>query len=210
MKNTIILLIGLLYFQFTNITYAQTIDFFTDIRDGKIYKTTEIGEQIWMAENLVYESDKGRKVYEDSSENVNKYGYLYNWESAKKVCPPGYHLPSDEEWEELAVYIDSIKGPFKKEDDDWNEIGKLLKAKSGWGYKDKGTDNFGFAALPGGGSNFSDPAKGMGSSGEWWSSTEYGKTRALTRKLSNASESFVRWSGGYKVYSYSVRCVKDN
>lgn len=74
---------------------------FTDPRDGKVYQTVKIGDQVWMAENLNYDAGDSSYCYKDDNANCDKYGRLYTWNAAIKAAPPGWHLPSKEEWETL-------------------------------------------------------------------------------------------------------------
>ena len=139
----------------------------TDSRDSKKYKTVKIGKQIWMAENLNFDA-KGSKCYEDKPENCEKYGRLYNWETAKTACPSGWHLPNDKEWQTLVDFAggDKVAGGKLKAASGWDDSGD----KSG-----NGTDEYGFSALPGGGYIFKpeyyDEGFGnAGNAGYWWSS----------------------------------------
>ena len=175
---------------------------FTDPMDGKAYATVEIGSQIWMAENLNYVAE-GSVCYDNNAENCTKYGRLYDWNTAKNACPDGWHLPSEENWEEMTAYTGG-----------GDTEGKKLKAKSDWnnrsdGSSGNGTDEFGFSALPGGGkysfeSNFVD----IGDIGYWWSASEYNSDKAVLYAIHYNFED-VRWYHDYKSNLSSVRCVKN-
>ncbi|MCL2261532.1 MAG: fibrobacter succinogenes major paralogous domain-containing protein [Fibromonadales bacterium] len=171
----------------------------TDKRDGKVYKTVKIGAQNWMAENLSYDT-KGSKCYDNKSENCVKYGRLYDWSTAMKVCPNGWHLPGNDEWQKL---VDLAGGN--------NFAGEKLKAKNGWGTI-KNSDDYGFSALPGGAvrSYLRFSFHSAGYYGHWWSSTKYDKDEKLSynRSMSHLYES-VDWGFDRKQSLLSVRCVKS-
>jgi uncharacterized protein (TIGR02145 family) len=111
------------------------------------YKTKQIGTQTWMAENLDYYV-AGSKCYHNDPANCTKYGRLYDWETAKTVCPTGWHLPSYEEWDILVKYVDPNFNSDNDEGGNDNVAGTKLKAKNGWGTDDKSSDDYGFSALP--------------------------------------------------------------
>jgi len=111
---------------------------FTDPRDGKQYKTVKIGEQVWMAENLNWEGTGC--WYNNSPILGNTFGRLYTWDEALKAVPPGWHLPTDDEWQKLVDFAGGGR-----------IAGGKLRAKDGW--DGNGTDDFGFSALPGGYNN---------------------------------------------------------
>ncbi|MDR0516334.1 MAG: fibrobacter succinogenes major paralogous domain-containing protein [Fibromonadaceae bacterium] len=172
--------------------------------DIKDYSTVQIGDQTWMAENLNCNIDG--KCYGNNNANCAKYGRLYDWEAAKKACPYGWHLPSNEEWDKLYRYADSTSGmnsPYSSE-----TAGKYLKATSGWSSGGNGTDAHGFSALPGGNGSSVDNFGSAGYYGYYWSSSEYDSDGAYYRYIYYNIEG-AGWSRSDKNYLRSVRCVKD-
>ena len=163
-----------------------------DPRDRNTYNTVKIGDQWWMAENLNY-TITNSWCYENKFENCQKYGRLYTWNDAKTICPEGWHLPNDNEWEKL---FEAVGGQ--------SNAHKVLKSRTGWGSDHNGTDAFGFTALPAG---YSDDGYFQleGENAFFWSSTEingdYANYMSYTDRalLLNTS----------KKIGMSVRCVKD-
>jgi len=201
--------------------FAQQKGTLTDVRDGKVYKTVKIGEQVWMAENLNYAAEGSRcykdRYYPNEADNCEKYGRLYNWQTAKTVCPKGWHLPNEREWKVLMETVggDTIAGCY-------------LKAASGWeGKFGNGEDKFDFSALPGGGGNlitkiavrgdetletFFD--RDAGKSGYWWLSRNYSSFYMSSREygsylLKHADSISMNMDMGKDKTLYSVRCLQD-
>jgi len=185
---------------------------YVDSRDNHQYRWVKIGEQIWMAENLQYDSGDGCWVYDNDENNLYRYGRLYSWDTALQACPAGWHLPTDIEWEQLAQYVSKKMGPYFKDDNDWwDEIGKHLKATFGWDNDGNGTDDFGFFAFPGG-YHDNDLFGSIKSNGVWWSSTKDSLSRPWCRNLNFSNSKFIRFSldsDNYEDLGYSVRCLKD-
>jgi len=177
---------------------------FTDARDKKIYKAVKIGKQIWMAENLNFEA-KGSKCYDGDFANCKKYGRLYNWLTAIGVCPEGWRLPANYEWEELLHYVDGTsetEGLYESK-----TAGKFLKAMSGWENDGNGTDNHGFSALPSGYGNFRGGFGGIGSLGTWWTSSEHENDSYKLSVEGNSEHVYYAYD---KVdMLFSVRCLME-
>ncbi|MDR0516849.1 MAG: fibrobacter succinogenes major paralogous domain-containing protein [Fibromonadaceae bacterium] len=182
---------------------------FTDPRDGRVYRTVKIGDQVWMAENLNY-NVPGSKCYDNNPKVAEKYGRLYDWNTAMKVCPPGWHLPSNEEWDRLYRFADDSSGTESPYDSP--TAGKYLKAKSGWenceGKSGNGNDNFGFSALPGGFGNSDGYFYNVGNFGYWWNASEGSSYNAYYRYMDHNYEG-AYWYDYGKDYLYSIRCLQD-
>jgi uncharacterized protein (TIGR02145 family) len=173
---------------------------FTDTRDNKIYKTVKLDNQTWMAENLNYEAEG--KCYDNSESNCQKYGRLYDWKTALKACPSGWHLPNNAEWDALYHFADGTNGmenPYKSE-----TAGKYLKSASDW----NGEDAYGFAALPGGDGSSDGDFNLVGNVGYWWSASDNNASIACYRSIYYNFESAI-WGNSLKRHLFSVRCVQD-
>lgn len=167
---------------------------FTDTRDNEDYKWVKIGNHIWMAENLNFKTASGSWCYDDKESNCNTYGRLYNWETAKQVCPDGWHLPTDDEWKELEGTDESSK---------LKEAGFIY-----WKSPNKGaTNENGFTALLGGLRTGNGSFVLIGKVLHWWSSAEYDATDAWER-IPVYSVAPVRRHSDKKA-GFSVRCVRD-
>ena len=173
--------------------FAKNKEEFIDSRDGKAYKYVTIGTQTWMAENLRYETSN-TKCYGDNPTNCKTYGILYDWNTAKKACPVGWHLPSDTEWNKLREFVGNAAAKLKANNSIWIS---------------KGTDDFGFNALPGGYFNYRlNDFSEIREAALFWSTTEgYMVGSAHIRYLNSNTFGL---DGLYTNNSWvNVRCVKD-
>lgn len=175
-----------------------------DSRDGQAYKTVQIGEQTWMAENLNYQTSESM-CYEDKPENCEKYGRLYDWNEAVTVCPEGWHLPNKEEFEDLVILAGQKAGDIDK-------AGTVLKSTTGWSDEDgrgsNGSDALGFGVLPAGrdyrnGGFVFEPYYAV-----FWSSTDRDDYSVYTLYLSYYAE-LADVRPDPKPIGHSVRCVKN-
>lgn len=190
--------------------------------DGNVYKTVTIGTQVWMAENLKTtkysngdpittttlnisseSAPKYQWAYGDSVTNVSTYGRLYTWYTvtdSRKVCPAGWHIPSDEEWESLKLYLGGA-----------NMSGTKLK-ESGtthWLTPNTGASNeTGFTAVPGGYRNLAGSYVSLHKSCYLWSSTDNAPLGWGQSLLYNDN---ILLRGGFnKPAGVSVRCIRDS
>jgi uncharacterized protein (TIGR02145 family) len=194
----------------------------TDI-DGNVYPITTIGTQTWMGENLRVEKYNDGTAIPLVSDNAvwaanqtklpmmawynndkathtaNKNGALYNFYAVdtKKLCPTGWHVPTDAEWTTLTTYLGGEAG-----------AGKKLKSTSGWSGVN-GTNEVNFTALPGGYRDFGNGAfYNLGSIGYWWSASASGTSSAWSRGMSLNNGNVYR-SNSNQENGLSVRCLRD-
>lgn len=177
-----------------NCTYGE----FTDPRDNQVYKTIKIGNQVWFAENLKYETSISRCYAND----CDLYGRYYLWRDIANnggdLCPAGSHMPSKEEWETLFWAVSGA-----------NASGAALKSST-W-RKRKEVDHFGFSALPA--REFYGSSWGNSNTdyAEFWSST---KGENGVYSLSLFDDSDVCYLDEFKNYTsdymYAIRCIVDS
>lgn len=240
MKNRILLLIFLFLLLFScdlfnsNQTETGTV---TDY-DGNVYETVKIGDQWWMAENLkVTHYNNGDTLsyrdednwyginygaycyYNDDSTTATTYGALYNGYAIKDsrgLAPEGWHIPSDEEWNELQIHLGMRPGQIDSLNYAGNDIGFKLKAENGWDdfvdsnpeYGGNGTDEVGFCALPAGWRwNYGD-CFDLGKKCFFWTTTVHSEYRIWYRSMTNGSSAIDR-DQNFISFGFSVRCVKD-
>lgn len=217
-------------------TYGNEVSFITPVTDieGNVYRTVQIGNQVWMAENLrtrrlndntelMYITSSSQWVAQDSLHNpayswylnttANRtvYGGLYNWFAVgtEMLCPDGWHVPQDADFEvlelELGVPIDSI--------DAWGwrgvGVGTALKSSTEW----DGNNSSGFDALPAGYRMWvNGQFSGLGTITYFWTATDdSGNLKpelAWYRRL-DIGESRIYKATTYKAGGKSIRCVKD-
>jgi uncharacterized protein (TIGR02145 family) len=118
-------------------------DKFIDSRDGNIYRTIKIGNQVWMSENLRYKTENSKSYSEIVDAQCN-YGEIYDSLDAISVCPHGWHLPARNEWIAL---IDTLLG-YQSSVGCYDYGCDYLKSRIGWNNRFNGNDCVGFTAYP--------------------------------------------------------------
>jgi uncharacterized protein (TIGR02145 family) len=193
----------------------------TDI-DGNIYHTVKIGSQIWMVENLrTTRYNDGTKIpliidsvswrnqsfpafcwlYNDSASFHSAFGVLYNWYAVNthKLCPTGWHIPTEEEWITLMDYLggSEIAGGKLKE-----------KGTIHWMTPNVGaTNETCFTALPGSSRSYDGQFGLSNRFGFWWSTTEdndYASAVGLSYNNGHFGSFYI-----LKRTGFSIKCIKD-
>ncbi len=218
--------------------YNASADSLIDLRDGSVYKTVTIGNQIWMAENLNFKYNYNTAIsmcYDNYAKNCVRYGRLYTWSAAmdsagvfsqnalgcgrnaecsasgkvRGVCPEGWHLPDSTEILALLKYMECEKDETLA--NAYDHCSSRLKSTSGWN-GGEGTDDYGFTALAAGiyiSSLYEFDFQGYQTA--FWSSS---RLSGGAYKFSLLSENATEKDCVYIVISNmyqgnSVRCLKD-
>jgi len=219
-----------LYAQWTNNTGGGQpcpgIPTVNDI-DGNTYNTVQIGSQCWLKENLrttkyntgadipiITDNEQWYSVdyepamcyYNNNATYAAIYGALYNGYAVNKstLCPDGWHVPSDAEWNVLAVELGGIGG-----------AGYLMKTVYDWssdwyGGDGNGSNESGFSAFPAGYRNgpYIGSFSNMGNRTVFWCSTNESYYWKKTRTLDAGSKELISTNDSNE-YGLSVRCIKD-
>lgn len=210
-------------------TYGEVMDI-----HGNSYKTIKIGDQTWMAENLraiflndgtglshitnnrfwVFSREPAFCWYNNSIFLKQITGNLYNWYavSTGKLCPVGWHVPSDDDWKELISFLG----------DESIAAGMLKSEGTGlWFFPNSdATNESGFTSVPSGlrDGNFSYSGgtfDELGESAYYWTATSINSTTAKYKvidwagKLCGTESCPGRWTVNNKNFGFSVRCLKD-
>ncbi len=217
--------------------------------DGNVYQTVQIGDQLWMKENLktTHYADgtaltdgtgagdlsedytsKYYFAYDDNESNVSTYGRLYTWAAAMNgasgsdpnpgrvqgVCPDGWHLPGDDEWQGLEIYLGFTEREANQTGWRGTTQGLVLRERGASHWSDTwrdyidGTNESGFSALPGGSRLYDQSFREITRRAHFWSATESIDSYAWSRRLYYNYSQIYRYDD-YKSRAYSVRCVKD-
>ena len=207
--------------------------------DNNVYHTVKIEDQCWMKENLqtTHYAD-GTEMFHSGDtpsstvayywESPNGYGLLYNWAAVMHgtsssstnpsgvmgICPVGWHVPSDTEWDEMEETVRS-NSAYRCNGVE-NNIAKALASQTGWnpstndcavGNEPSTNNATGFGALPAGGfgSSLNGPS---GSSRTYFWSATMGGSGAWARYLGSNDAALGRKSY-YTASWFSVRCLRD-
>jgi uncharacterized protein (TIGR02145 family) len=184
-----------------------------------------------MAENLNYavqgsKCGNGSALSDEDTPTCDTYGRLYSWVTAmslpsncsvldcesqlstkhRGICPEGWHIPSDADWDKLLRFVDGKTGTSSLYLSP--NGGYDLKATSGWNCGYTAIDKYGFSALPGGysyGNGFNE----VGIYGRWWSASQPRNTSNANHRYMSCGNDRVYYEESQKNYLFSVRCVKD-
>ncbi len=196
-------------------------------REGNVYRTVKIGEQVWLAENLrSTQFQDGSAVHSgavpnDDEANLLTYGRLYNWHDVsdeRNLCPVGWRVATDDDWKTLERTLGMPEAEVHK--DGWRggeqNIGLQLKESQADGpfakFEPSLVNKQQFFARPAG-VKWNGFYITQGAYTEFWTATRATNSQAIIRTLAyswwNAHKTEIRRATSSKEYMFSVRCVRS-
>ncbi len=180
--------------------------------EGYVYKTVQVGEQVWMAENLKTTPEYGQSwCYSDQEYYCERYGRFYNWEAVmagsqeagvQGICPDGWYVPTDQDWY-------TLESSFTNEACDGSRLswgcypaGRFMKTET-WG----GDENSLFAVLPAGFIDRQGRSSLLNSYSYFWTSSKVGD--GVWRRGFLESQSNILRTTENPDFGYSLRCIKE-
>jgi uncharacterized protein (TIGR02145 family) len=205
--------------------------------EGYSYSTVQIGDQCWFSENCRYlpvvspssegsETEPYYYVYDyqgtdlveaQATANYETYGVLYNWPAAitEGLCPSGWHIPSDDEWQALEIALGMSEAEATSLGFRGSPVGDFMKSTSGWndynGSSGNGSNSSGFNVLPAGNTDVSGNTVNMYQDGSFWSSTLQNEQDILGRNVNYTDDYVYRFVvlTSEELIKFSARCIKD-
>jgi len=205
---------------FSTVTHTPCPGIPTVTHGGQIYNTLLIGEQCWLKENLnvgtmINGNDTMKNngiiekyCYDNNTANCDIYGGLYHWDEimeysttpgVKGICPPDWHIPTDDEWTALTDFLggSSVAGGKMKE----------TGTSHWWDPNTGATNESGFTALPGGSQYVYSDFSYMGGGCWIWSSSLMGSSGIyVILGYAGSQISIDSTSNDYR--GFSVRCMR--
>lgn len=176
-----------------------------DPRDNIRYSTVVLNDQRWMAENLQYNLSG---TYYNGDNPFSEYGRLYTYAQALQACPPGWHLPTEQDWYRLERYLQVGAAELSSLGYRGQNAGIGLKSTSGW-LLNNGSNSLHFNAYPAGSYDSQGQSFfGLGHEANFWTATASGTDRAWYRGLTKNFNGIYRETKDQQD-GLSCRCVKD-
>lgn len=225
-----ILILGLIIIQLDSCKKEDPITV-TDV-DGNTYMAVTIGKQVWMTENLrttmfndssVITNVTGNNIwatttgpayswFDNDTAYRDLYGGFYNYFAVEsgKLCPDGWHVPSNDEFKALEKSLGMTQAGADSLGWRGTDQGKKMKSRTGWNYNGNGTNSSGFSGLAGGyryggDGSFND----LGAVSYWWTSSKKSSTLGLYRRLDH--DQIKVYAEGVRLQAGKyVRCVRDS
>lgn len=189
----------------------KEVRLYKDPRDNQQYKIKKIGSKYWMLENLKYETDTGCWNYKNNAENSKIYGKLYSWKVACDICPEGWRLPSEQDWQDLERHIGMTYNEVNNFGWRGSKEGGKLKYTDTlyWSYPNAlASDEYSFGALPAGYMEIDTTFVYLRNHAYFWSKTECDNLNSYYRQLSSGLGKIFKGCTDKK-RAFSVRCIID-